>query len=363
MFRRAVIIKLLAGLLLVAGVGFAWEVFHVEGQLARLFFPLPKIVYPNRVVLESVENGHSASVEISIGNEGSADLAISDVQNSCSCSGLEHMNKDGAFEPLRGIRIGPGEAKEFRIRVAYNGEPGQTATSLIRFKTNDPQQPIANIQVAVLRITGGIATDPASINFGLLRRGQKANLFVDLFDGGNLAREIGEVVSNSPGRVKATLIPVVIDDIDPSKSGRRRIGRLAVTANTDEIGSLNSAVLIKLLNESRAPDVIPVSGRVADVVEVIPAAVFLPRKSISGDVYSATILVTSQDERGFRLETKACPQSMRVSIHEGNEIRHIHRVLVELTDKRAASPIVVEFTARLHDDSSTFAVPIHIGAE
>ena len=78
--------------------------------------PVPVIDCPAVVDLGDRDLGEIAVKRLTITNTGEAELLISKVRSSCSCSGLELDGGDQALS-FTEVSIAPGEAKKFCVKL------------------------------------------------------------------------------------------------------------------------------------------------------------------------------------------------------------------------------------------------------
>jgi len=92
------------------------------------------------------------------------------------------------------------------------------------------------------------------------------------------------------------------------------IGRVQVTAVTEAPGPLDAEIEIHLTGDARPPTRIPVSGRVADIVEAAPSFLVLPRASGEGLLYYGQVVCTSTDQVPLEIAVESVPQGLSAQV-------------------------------------------------
>jgi hypothetical protein len=148
------------------------------------------------------------------------------------------------------------------------------------FHTNDPTQPRGRVEFHIAKVTGGLLAFPISVVFGDVAVGRPALQIVEIWDAALEPRIVQQVESSIPERFTVQYQPVKGGEV--RKDRGRLIGRIEVCLNTREPGFCDGAVLVHLDDSSRAPESIPVTGRVTSLIEARPGSITLPRASPGG---------------------------------------------------------------------------------
>jgi hypothetical protein len=175
----------------------------------------PVVEYERSIDLGERNWGETAVGRFTVRNRGRADLTVEQLQTSCSCAGVERES-DGKFYRLESARIPPGGQLDLVIRVAVGARLGTSQFVYVFFKTNDPTQPVGNLEACVSRVRGGAYPEPAAVVFGTLPLGRPACQVIDLYDGGVPGRRIDTVRSLHPARFTVRLLPIPSEE--PAKT-------------------------------------------------------------------------------------------------------------------------------------------------
>jgi len=268
----------------------------------------PSIEYPSHIDLGEHELGDQAVGRFTIANRGGSDLFLDQVHTNCSCSGLERET-NGQYAFVDKLRLHPGQSADLVMRVSVRGGPaGEKMVNVVTFRTNDPSVPLGRIEAVVSRVSGGVFASPPVVAFGAVPVGAEVRRFINVLDKAKKLRSVGKVTTVD-SRLDVRLLPA---------EDQSSIARLEIVVKTDTPGEVNATVQIHLAGENREPDVVSVVGRVVAPLEVIPSALFLPRQSSSGPVYTADCLLRgSGDMPSF----DPPPAGVRVQTLSGGVIR------------------------------------------
>lgn len=269
---------------------------------------------PKVLQLGERELGEVAISEFTIANRGRGTLEITDVQSSCSCTGME-QEVNGDYIRVKSLRLRAGEQAELVMRVLVQGTPGIPARNGVRFLTNDPDNPEAAIEVEISRVKAGVSTVPASVVFGTCALGADARQVIDVFDSSATPRAIARVMSRNPARVAVRLLSPS-PDLPKSHNNtlENLIGRVEISAHTQLSGPLTDEIEIYLRGEDRPPTVVEVSGRVAEEVEIVPSTLVLPRIGDTGKVYVAECVCRSTNGKPFTLIADPLPAGLTAQL-------------------------------------------------
>lgn len=274
----------------------------------------PVIDYPAYFDLGEHEKGDVVVTPFTIANRGDAELLIDEITSNCGCTGMER-EENGRYISLQSLRLKAGEEAHLVMRVSVGGPLGFAAHNIVEFRTNDPQQPTARIEVVVARVSGGIITTPETVVFGTVPVGGKARQLVDIWDPAESPREVKRVTSNSSKGITVRLITAgESPKTDEMRSKGVLVGRLEVTLNTDHPRRIDDTVLIAVAGREEKPDKLPVVGRVAALFEMSPPLLVLPRSTSNGRIYSATCLCRSISGKTFSLTVDSLPTGVTAKV-------------------------------------------------
>ena len=356
MFRR------IFPLLGVAAVGAAvvLTVCHQDGSLhmawQRHALARPRVEAPVVIDLGAAENGSVVEADFAVVNRGGGEVRLFGYRTGCACEGLE-QEIDGQFRPPAEVTLkGDGQAR-FRLRKSVSGPAGAAIRSDIYIRTTDPDSPEVTIGVVVSRVIGGVFAVPAHVPVGTVSVGQTMTRRFDLFDTADPPRAIERAVSTDPGRVAVKLLSPDPAAVGPD--GATPIGRLEVVVDASTPGPVEAEIRLFVPGGKTTPDPIRVTGRVARAVEVLPAALALPRAGGGGPVYTTDCLVRSPVGRAVDLALDYAPPGISVLVHPaGGPVR---RVSVAVDPHRAAGGTsVVRLAAHLGDEQHIVELVVQV---
>jgi hypothetical protein len=291
----------------------------------------PILVYPALVDLGAREKGEIVVGRFEIGNAGGSTLLIDQIQASCISAGLE-WEVNGEFVRLNSIQIAPGERMELVLRTGTGAAIGESQSVQVSFHSNDPEHPEGRIDLFIPCITGGISSHPRAVAFGNVAVGEQVRRVVDLYDARSFGRRIATVQSSHPDRFGVRLIELSEhEDGKDADAGRKLIARLEVTARSEAPQQLEGEVEIRLADQNRLPDRIPVTGVVVSAVKASPTTIVLPRKVGQQTVYSGDVLVQSRDGAPLSVRVLSTPPNLNIEVRTVAD--HLDRQLVVVKAK------------------------------
>lgn len=355
--RTSLVVALLAAALL-AGYLFSSKLGLWSGH--------PEIEFPATLDLGKHEVGDQVVKPYVIANRGRADLVISEIRTSasCSCAGLERLD-NGQYVRIEALTIPPGAHADLVLRFAVRGAPiGGPLRNVLELQTNDPKHPVARIEFIVDYVSGGFHLSPGAHVFGIVPRGAKVQQVVEVRDKATSPRTI-ERISSTDRRIQVELLPIEklanADSTTRTKIEGPVIGRFRVTVQTDVPGRVDANVEIHPSGLPRKPDLFPVTGQVASDIEIGPSMVILPRQSSKGPLYNATCICRSTSGKPLSLSVETIPAGVSVRI-----LDHIDRasktVVIDISppDAKQAGEErhVVRFRARVDNNETVVELPI-----
>jgi hypothetical protein len=299
----------------------------------------PVLRLPPTLDLGDRELGSVFVPRFTLTNAGRRELVIDDIRSSCACTGLER-EMDGRHVRIESLRVAPGESAELVMRVAIRGRIGEPTRNQIRFRTNDPNQPEASIEVVVAHVTGGIVAVPSNLAFGTLVLGQENRQLLEIRDNAGHCRSITRVVSSAPSRFSVRLLSakeIARRSIQEDRFANL-IGLLEVTVPAGELGTIDGEVLVYLDEPERPPDRVSVSARVANLVEAFPSVLTLPRSSGSGPLFSGNCIVraNSAESESMVLRVDSLPSGIEVEFEPNKLESRSQLVRIEWRGNTAA---------------------------
>jgi hypothetical protein len=324
----------------------------------------PLIEYPTTLDLGAHELGETVTCPVVVANRGTADLLISEIQSSCSCSGLAREREGGYFR-VENLQLSPGQEEHLLVRVAVeNIRPGNPVRYAIDFRTNDPKQPQGRIEAIIRCVNGGITTTPESVVFGTVQVGTAVRQIIDIWDMAAPPRIVTRVTSTIPDRVSLRLLaPGKQASIIAQKSSFPVIARLEVTVKTNQPGDVNGLALIELAERPNRPDGVPIIGRVARIVELTPSVLALPRRSADGLVWNGTCICKSTNGTAFMLKPDLVPAGFTADISPSGEAV-VHTITITLDPEQrktiALNRDPFRFRARVGDTETSLHLPVRL---
>jgi hypothetical protein len=300
--------------LLGAAAAYAVGAVDVRRQWAILAGGDPVIECPETLALPEQEVGRVAVARFVLANRGRGELVVDEIRTNCSCSGLE-QEIDGEFVRLESLRVKPRDEVKLAVRISVRGRVGAPLRNTVTFRTNDPTRPTADVAVLIPNVTGGIVAVPDAVVFSSVPVGGKARQTFEVRDTTVPPRRVQSVGSSQPERFAVRLIPPEAGaDRDAETAGGNLLGRVEVVLQTREAGPVDGLVIIQLDDPTRPPDRVPVTGRVAPLVEALPPAVVLPRLSEAGSVYWARCLCRSTEGKPLKLALEKAPAGISAAV-------------------------------------------------
>jgi hypothetical protein len=288
------------------------------GQLPRSWFWAhsdPLIDYPARLDLGDHENGEIVVEPFTISNRGGSELLIDQIQSNCSCTGMEQI-RDGRYERVDTLQLAAGKSANLVMRVAVRDTPaGAQMLNIVEFHTNDPSQPLCQIEAVVGHVSRGVTASPGSVVLGTVPVGAEVRQVLDIRDTAIPPRTIESVSSTNPARVKVRLLPVSEPsrEAEPHPDGAL-VARLEVSVDTAMPGEVNVKAFVHLAGETQKSNPVSVIGKVAAPIELSPSSLVLPRASSNGPVYNAICTCRSTDTESLALSVDSIPSGLAAEI-------------------------------------------------
>ncbi len=324
----------------------------------------PVLELPPPLDLGERELGETVVARFTVANRGGGELLIDQVRVNCACSGLER-EVEGQFVRVESLRLGPNEQTDLVLRLSVRGQAGSAVRNGVLFRTNDPDYPEAAVTAVVSRITGGVTAKPASVAFGAVPVGGEARRVFEVRDTAAKTRAIKRVVSASPERFSARLLPQESPSESTAEEGSGALlGRVEVTLLTQQIGPADGEVLVYLDDAVRQPDAVLVTGRVVAVVAASPSSLVLPRSSGAGPVYFGECLCRSNTGKPLSLTLDSAPPGVSAVISVVRDNPSIRIVRIEWKPDPDGhvpeAPQPVRFRACAGDQEMVLEILVHV---
>jgi hypothetical protein len=262
---------------------------------------------------------------------------VDQFESNCSCSGIERRRGD-EYVRAEELRLKPGEEIELRMRISVRGVPvGAQIHNGVKFRTNDPGKPIAQIEGIISRVTGGVFVVPDTIVFGSVPQGEVIKRIIDVRDDAVTPR-ILERVTSSHERVRVRILETNELDSPPDKSQIGRIiAQIEVTIDGSVSGGIEGLLDFYLAGNERTPDQMRVIGRIIAPVEISPSKVILPRSSSEGMVYRMNFLIRSNNGKPLSISVVSCPTYLTTVIISPDEQPSPSKLLTVTLDPHSSA--------------------------
>ncbi len=350
-----------ATLLLISGVGYnvysAWTANRTGVNAG------PRINCPDQIDLGEHEVGDQITTSFELANSGDTELCVTEIHANCSCSGLEREDGKGRFTRADSIRIPAGESMKVRLRVTARGVPGGPVQNIVEFRTNDPARPAGQVRATISKLHAGITTVPNAVYVGTVSAGTPVQQMLEVRDTHVPPRAVAEVTSTCPGRVAARLLPPDAGSSVSVKPGLEKaagipIGRIEVTILTGSPGSLESAVVVRLADQSCKPHEVRVIGRVAEAVDVSPSSLLLPMNSGQGPVYRGRCMCRSTDGKPLTLTIDPTPPGLTAEVTASREDVQVVQVTWQPSSDSGVQHHRVRVRAKVGERDAVFEIPV-----
>ncbi|WP_390888669.1 DUF1573 domain-containing protein [Frigoriglobus tundricola] len=330
----------------------------------------PIIQCPSEVEMGEHELGETAENRFTLRNAGSKPLKIFNVRTNCSCSGLERV-EDAKYSRLESTELAPGQTIDLAIRVGVKGGLGRAVKNQIAFETNDPAYPEFVITATINKVTSGICASPTSVLLDTLVVGQRAAADVDLFDYMVPPRRIERVECVGAEGMTAKLLPA--QAAAPAGAGDNDavdvpVGRVHIEFEARKVGPIEGMLLIYVVGETKAPNGIPVVGRVTQPVQVTPDTLVLPVVTAAGPRYISEVQCRAAANTPIEVTVSQKVDGLVVVATPTNETRLVWTVTVSdnsPADRRSAKTArrVVTLTVREGQKSFDIQLPVILAQE
>lgn len=351
------------GLALLVGLA-AWAFRTGTGHSLFPSPSAPVFEYPRLIELGDQERGRLIEVPISFSNRGNAVLSLKDGGRSCACLALIESPKG---KPVRfdSVELGPGESKQVWAQMVIRGTTGKTQRELVRIHSNDPGASEVTIEIVTRRVRGPVVALPESVAFGSLRIGESRRQVVEFHDDHSPPRQIKAIRSTNPELFTVR----ILSPGDSPESSRKpeegyvRIARCEVTLQALAAGDITGGIEVELADDKRTVEVIPVLGRIAPPVELVPSVVVLPRSSGTGDIHHALITCHVSDGHLTAIDLLDVPAELAVDLGDLSDHSTSTKLRVEWkpeTNRPQAQATVVPRLIRLRVRSTKGEFPLDL---
>jgi hypothetical protein len=272
-------------------------------------------------------------------NNGRQPLTIRKISTSCGCLGVFAQREGGHREKLESLEIASGGEARLILRLAVTGQPGRPELRRVGFQTNDPRNPTVELFLSVTPIARFVAV-PANVVFGTLPVGVRMQRDVDV-----MAADQGQpaitYVTSSNTHIRAEYFPAgaLSERQDTSTKAFELRGRLTIRLDAPAgPGECEGVISVHCVGRHEPVITVPVSARVARLVELCPGELTLPRASSAGPVYAATCVCRSSVGKRFGLVVRESPPDVAVQITEALDNPSLKIIQVDAAKLRDIVP-------------------------
>ncbi len=202
------------------------------------------------------------------------------------------------------------------------------------------------------------------MTFGTLVVGQESRQLLEIRDNARSRRAISRVESSDPSKFSVRLLS--LDEAAKRGFADDRFGNLVglaeVTVSASALGPLDGQVLIHADDPGRPPDSIPISAKVANLVEAIPAALILPRASGTGPLFSGGCILRSNTAESMVVQIESLPPGIHVELQKNNLEHNTQVVRIEWRGNTAGSEVIrrVRLNAKVGSRECVVEIPVTI---
>ncbi len=337
---------------------------YIRFKLTSLFFSKPEIDCLTFFQMPETEHGQLATASIEISNRGGLPLLLSNFRKSCACDSLL-AKINGEFVSFTNLEIKPYSSVEVQFIQRARGEIGKEMVSPVIFNSNDPDRPEISITFRFPLITGGVSFSPSMIDFGAIKPGDVYETNVDVFDKSGKNRKILEVRCSDAQLLKVKFNPPEECKVKPNDSNSGSfLGQVNIKLSSIQPKAIQESIKIFVHAREESPDQLQIIGKVASPVEFSPSEIVLPRNSINGPIYTATIICKSPFKESFSIKSATPNQHFDIKITKKNtdtitaEVTFHPAENHRMTDKE--SLYLLNFVADFSNKKYDFRVPIFI---
>ncbi|MBL8824092.1 MAG: hypothetical protein JNJ77_16015 [Planctomycetia bacterium] len=289
----------------------------------------PKLSLVDVVNLGERDLGEKIVSPLTITNNGNSDLVLDDQRSSCACSGL-CVKENNVLSLLEKAVVDAGSSRTFYIQVTATGLSGQPRQHILDLRTNDPQFPRKQIQVSISKIRAGPYTQPSSLLFGKVNKGEKISKTIEVRHPDSKTLRLQQAVSNDR-RITVRLLPTVEKankDIDPRND--HLSGLIEVSIDTSTAGEINSIVQLLFTEKPTGELNLPVHGIIQEEIVAFPTVILLPKTTESGLQYKATVRLSASDGSLFFVSKVTSPKMVQVTSQNDEVPSQAHQMQITL---------------------------------
>lgn len=235
--------------------------------------------------------GDQPSHTLTLKNEGDADLHLTSVRGSCSCT----------VPKLKTNMLKPGESTEVEIHFNTRKRQGDIVQN-VTIQSDDPKNP-----TLLFRVTGKVNklvnVEPANVMLTGAKKDEQLAATV------RITNESGESLSPEIKRISNEHVDATLKEVEPGK-----VYELLVTTKPPLPYGRTPAVIEMTTGNPRQPDLqIPVNVNVQARVSAAPPVVFVPAQQTRGTPRNIRIRYYGEDEN-FKVLSVESSDPAKVSV-------------------------------------------------
>lgn len=323
----------------------------------------PRISYPITIDLGNREIGDEAEAHFNIENHGTEYLLIRDIQTSCSCTGLEHLEND-EFVGTKSVTILPKSSRAFRARLSMRTFLiNRTASTTIQFRTNDTQQPNCTINLVAQQVWGGTLHTPDVINIGEIVLGEPILRRVHFWDQAIPNRDIVNLISDSEFIDAVRLPPEQNEFLLPPAPYAKLVGNADIIIRRAKVGIIDATIEIVSSDPKCKSDRIRVFANVVGPIEAFPQQISLPRMTSTGKSFETKIVLRRRDRRPFLIGERT--HNPGIELESGGDSEEVDKAITiridpDLTKFQRKEIITIQTTTLGDADLASIAISLAV---
>lgn len=322
----------------------------------------PKLSLVDVVNLGERDVGEKIVTPLTITNEGNSDLVLDDQRSSCACSGLCVM-ENNVLSLLEKAVVEAGSSRTFYIQVTATGLSGQPRQHTLDLRTNDPQFPRKQIQVSIAKIRAGPYTQPSSLLFGKVNKGEKICKTIEVRHPDSKTLRLEKAVCDDR-RITVRMLPTAeMDKKENDPRNDQLSGLIEVSIDTGTAGEINSMVQL-LFNEKPTGELnLPVHGIIQEEIVAFPTVILLPKATQTGLQHRATIRLDSNDGSTFVVSKVSSPKMVQITSQNNEVPSQAHQMQITLSEDYSSDETqehILHFDCRKAESSNVITMKVKL---
>lgn len=287
------------------------------GRAIEKGVPHPELDAPRQIDLGTVDVETPLEVSVPVRNRGREVLKLEELRTNCSCQGIFLRDRSGRSEKVTDCQIPPDGEVSFVLQMALSAASPGPGRQFIRFRTNDPDNREVEIELLVTP-QGRLMASPATLALGAMAVGEGGSHRVFIHcPGPQRAVVIERIETKLPAQCRAAFSPTPAEPVPALPNSGPCLGAITLTVSPgDEPLSLDGEIQVFVAGRAKPALTVPVMGRFARPVELIPTELHLPRASNGGPVYSAVCVCRAVRDMPLALRCPVPPEGLEIQIED-----------------------------------------------